>query len=149
MQVGLHAQIRKAVRPGSGLGSSASSAVSAAYAYYQLFVRSIQSMDGAHSPQSANSPQSAHNDEINRVPTQEDVLEWAMHGEEFASGTRHADNLAPCLMGGITLVRTGPPLQITPLRIPDLYVVVLHPDCTIRTAEARSILPQELSLKLS
>jgi homoserine kinase len=141
MTGGLHAQIRKAVRPGSGLGSSASSAVAAAYAYYELFLRSVQSLPDAQSLQSLNWHSGMP------LPTQDDILEWAMCGEEFASGTRHADNLAPCFIGGITLVRTVPSLQITPLRIPDLFVVVLHPNCTIRTEAARSILPQEISLK--
>lgn len=153
MEGGLHAQIRKAVRPGSGLGSSASSAASAAYAYYELFIRGVQNQDDAngrsdtHVRADTHSLQSAGYRENRLMPNQNDVMEWAMSGEEFASGTRHADNLAPCLYGGITLVQTGPPLQITPLRIPDLYVVVLHPECIIRTAEARNILPKQISLQ--
>ena len=75
---------------------------------------------------------------------------WALVGaalaaEEKVSG-RHADNIAPALLGGIVLIRSLDPLDLVELPVPDeLWVVVARPDQRMRTADARSVLPDQIS----
>ena len=75
---------------------------------------------------------------------------WALVGaalaaEESVSG-RHADNIAPALLGGIVLIRSLDPLDLVELPVPDeLWVVLARPDQQLRTAEARSVLPAQIS----
>ena len=71
----------------------------------------------------------------------------AMSGEMLASGSRHADNAAPCIYGGFTLVRSTEPLDIVEIDFPTLFATVIHPQIEIKTAEARAILPKEVPLK--
>lgn len=69
----------------------------------------------------------------------------ALAAEESVSG-RHADNVAPALLGGIVLIRSLDPLDLVELPVPDeLWVVVARPDQRLRTAEARSVLPDQIS----
>jgi homoserine kinase len=69
----------------------------------------------------------------------------ALAAEESVSG-RHADNIAPALLGGIVLIRSLDPLDLVELPVPDeLWVVVARPDQRLRTAEARSVLPDQIS----
>src|SRR4029078_712586 len=64
----------------------------------------------------------------------------AMEGERAASGTPHADNVAPSVMGGIVLVRSYTPFEVIALPVPpDLHVAVVHPHCKVSTAEARRL----------
>ena len=63
-----------------------------------------------------------------------------MEGERAASGSAHADNVAPCLLGGFTLVRSYNPLDIISLDYPDsLYVSVVHPQIEIRTSDSKKL----------
>ena len=74
-----------------------------------------------------------------------DLLSAALDAEERVSG-RHADNIAPALLGGIVLIRSLDPLDLVELPVPDeLWVVVACPDQQLRTAEARSVLPANIS----
>jgi homoserine kinase len=69
----------------------------------------------------------------------------SLAAEESVSG-RHADNVAPSLLGGIVLIRSLEPLDLVELPVPEeLWVVVARPDQRMRTAEARSVLPGEVS----
>ena len=69
----------------------------------------------------------------------------ALAAEESVSG-RHADNIAPALLGGIVLIRSLDPLDLVELPVPDeLWVVLARPDQRLRTAEARSVLPAQIS----
>ncbi len=70
-----------------------------------------------------------------------------MYGEEVASGSRHADNIAPCIYGGFTLVRSHDPVDIIPIAAPPLHVTVLHPQIEIKTSEARGILKKKVAMK--
>ena len=76
-----------------------------------------------------------------------ELVDLAMAGEALASGSRHADNLAPCIYGGFTLVRSTDPLDIVEIGFPPLYATVIHPQIEIKTSEARAILPKEVPLK--
>jgi homoserine kinase len=70
-----------------------------------------------------------------------------MNGEKLASGVKHADNIAPCILGGVSLIRSIYPLDIISLASPDLYVTVVHPQIEVRTSDARQILKKQVLLK--
>ncbi len=117
---GFNLVINKKIKPGSGLGSSAASAAGAVVAANHLL-----------------------NDHFSK----EDLVRFAMNGEKLASGVKHADNIAPCIYGGVTLIRSIFPLDIISLAAPALYVTVVHPQIEIKTADARQILRKEVQLK--
>lgn len=80
------------------------------------------------------------NELLGRPLAQRDVVLSAMEGERAASGTRHADNVAPSVMGGVVLVRSYTPFEVVSLPHPsDLHVSVVHPHCKVSTAEARKL----------
>ena len=118
--VGLELSINKQIKPGSGVGSSAASAAGAVAAANLLLQ--------------------------NRF-SKEDLVRFAMNGEKLASGVKHADNIAPCICGGVTLIRSIFPLDIVELNAPPLFVTIVHPQIEVRTADARSILKQQIQLK--
>lgn len=118
--IGFEVIIDKKIKPGSGLGSSAASAAGAAIAANMLLGTNL---------------------------TNEELIQFAMIGEKLASGVKHADNITPCIMGGVTLIRSIHPLDIVPLAAPDLFVTVVHPQIEVRTADARQILRQQVYLK--
>ena len=108
------------IYPGSGIGSSAASSAAAAYGMNELFGCPL---------------------------SEEEVVECAMEGENLASGGYHADNAAPAVMGGITLIRGYDPLEIIHLPIPgNFYVAVVHPRITVETKVAREILPKAVPM---
>ena len=112
---------------GSGLGSSAASAVAGLFAANELLSR--------YEPEKALSK---------RV----DLLPYAMEGERLACGSAHADNVAPALMGGFVLVRSYEPLDVITIPAPlSLWVTVIHPQVEVQTRDARSILRKQISLK--
>ncbi len=117
---GVEVEITKHIKPGSGIGSSAASSGGAVVAANRLL-----------------------GDRFSKL----ELVEFAMEGEKLASGSRHADNVAPCIFGGFTLVRSTYPLDIVSLDFPLLFVTVIHPQIEIKTAEARAILPKEVPLK--
>lgn len=118
--VGLKLTINKQIKPGSGLGSSAASAAGAVAGANYL---------------------------LNHFFSKEDLVQFAMNGEKVASGVKHADNITPCLYGGVTLIRSIHPLDIVTLNAPPLYVTVVHPQIEVRTSDARQILRKEVLLK--
>lgn len=118
--VGFELTICKHIKPGSGVGSSAASAAGAVAAANRLL-----------------------NDRFSK----EDLVRFAMNGEKLASGVKHADNIAPCIYGGVTLIRSIFPLDIIELTAPPLYVTIVHPQIEVRTSDARGILKQQVLLK--
>lgn len=117
---GFHLISKKIIKPGSGIGSSAASAAGVVVAANHL---------------------------LGNKYSKQQLVEFAMYGEEVASGSQHADNIAPAIYGGITLIRNNHPLDIIPIDYPELYVTILHPQIEVKTADARNILPKEISLK--
>src|SRR5688572_26489288 len=82
----------------------------------------------------------AANEILGRPLSPRDVVLSAMEGECAASGTPHADNVAPSVMGGVVLVRSYDPFEIVQLPVPEeLRVAVVHPHCQVSTAEARRL----------
>ncbi len=118
--VGFEVEINKKIKPGSGIGSSAASAVGAVVAANHLLDERFSKLE---------------------------LAEFALAGEFVASQGRHADNVAPCLFGGFVLVRSVNPLDIIQLDFPKLFATVIHPQIEIKTSTARAILPKDVSLK--
>lgn len=117
---GVALTIRKGLPLSSGLGGSAASAVAAVVAVDALF--------GARLPLDV-------------------LLACAFEGERLGAGSAHADNIAPCLYGGLVLVRRADPPDIVRLPVPaDLAAVVVHPDLEIETAKARALLGTSVPL---
>ncbi|MBX3296357.1 MAG: homoserine kinase [Acidobacteria bacterium] len=116
---GVEIVIEKAIKPGSGIGSSGASSSGAVVAVNWL-------LDEKFPPAK--------------------LIEFAMEGERLASGSRHADNVAPCIIGGFVLVRSIDPVDVVRLDFPPLFATVIHPQIEIRTAEARAVLPELVPL---
>ncbi|HRI02447.1 MAG TPA: homoserine kinase [Pyrinomonadaceae bacterium] len=117
---GFEVEITKHIKPGSGIGSSSASSCGAVVAANRLL-----------------------GDRFSKL----ELVDFAMAGEMLASGTRHADNVAPSIYGGFTLVRSVDPLDIVEIDFPALFATVIHPQIEIKTAEARAILPKDVPLK--
>jgi len=118
--IAFEVRINKLIKPGSGVGSSAASSAGAVVGANHL---------------------------LGDIFSKDDLVRFAMNGEKVASGVKHADNIAPCIFGGVTLVRSIFPLEIIALPSPQLYVTIVHPQIEVRTADARSILKQNIQLK--
>jgi len=75
------------------------------------------------------------------------LIPYAMEGELIASGAVHADNIAPALLGGFTLIRGYDPLDIKHIPYPDdLWCTVVHPQLEIKTMESRKLIPKEIPM---
>ena len=118
---GFEIEIYKNIKPGSGIGSSAASAAGAVFGINEL---------------------------LGKPFTRKELVEFAMKGEAIASGSEHADNVAPAILGGITLVRSSAPLDIIKIESPsDLYATVIHPQIELKTSEMRAVLQPMIPLK--
>ncbi len=121
VEEGVDLVLHKGLPQGSGLGSSAASAVAAAFAVNELFERPL---------------------------TKEELILPATLAEEEVSGGFFADNTAPALLGGATLTRSCLPLDVTRLgSIENLVIILVTPDIVILTKEAREMLPETVSMK--
>ncbi len=118
--IGFSVKLNKRIKPGSGIGSSAASAAGVVVAANAM---------------------------LNNRFSNDELIQFAMHGEKVASGVKHADNIAPCILGGITLIRAIHPLDIVALPAPDLFVSIVHPQIEVKTADARSVLKTRVELK--
>ena len=118
--LGFNISINKMIKPGSGLGSSAASSAGAVAGANYL---------------------------MGNIFSNEGLVRFAMNGEKIAGGVKHADNVTPCIYGGITLVRSVFPLDIIRVNAPELYVTIVHPQIEVRTSDARQILRKEVKLK--
>lgn len=120
-EFGFEIEIYKHIKAGSGIGSSAASSAGAVFGINEL---------------------------LGRPFTRVELVKFAMQGEKLASGNAHADNVAPALLGGFTLVRSSNPLDIIKIDSPsELYATVVHPQIELKTSDARSVLKQTVSLK--
>lgn len=118
---GFEIEIYKKIKPGSGIGSSSASASGAVFAMNEL---------------------------LGKPYNKTQLSAFAMKGEAVASGSEHADNIAPGIFGGFTLIKSNQPLKILELPTPTyLFATVIHPQIEVKTAEARNILPKNIPLK--
>lgn len=115
---GIDIVLHKKMPLGSGLGSSAASAVAAIFAINEL---------------------------MSRPKTIQELLPFSMEGERIACGAAHADNVAPSLFGGFVLIRSYDPLDAIKLPTPDdLFATLIHPQIEVKTKDAREILRREI-----
>jgi homoserine kinase len=118
---GFEIEIYKNIKPGSGIGSSAASAAGAVFGINEL---------------------------LGKPFNRKELVEFAMKGEAIASGSEHADNVAPAILGGITLVRSSAPLDIIKIESPsELFATVIHPQIELKTSEMRAVLQPMIPLK--
>jgi homoserine kinase len=118
---GFDIEIYKKIKAGSGIGSSSASAAGAVFGINEL---------------------------LGKPFSRKELVQFAMKGEALASGSEHADNVAPCLLGGFTVVRSSTPLDIIKIESPkDLYATVIHPQIELKTSEMRAVLQPMVSLK--
>lgn len=117
---GFEIEIYKQIKAGSGIGSSAASSTGAVWAMNELLDRPYSALE---------------------------LVKFAMEGERLASGVAHADNVAPALFGGFTLVRSYAPLDIISIPSPnELYATVIHPQIEVKTSDSRKILKTKITL---
>ena len=118
---GFRIDIDKKIKPGSGIGSSAASAAGAVFAVNFLMGEPF---------------------------SRKELIQFAMAGEALASGAKHADNLAPVLLGGFTLVRSNKSLDVIKLPSPpDLVATIIHPKIELKTIHSRAILNKTIPLE--
>ncbi len=117
---GFEIELTKGVKPGSGIGSSAASSAAAVVAANEL---------------------------LGNPFTRKELVEFAMEGERCATGVAHADNVAPSICGGFTLVRSYTPLDIIKIDSPsELWATVIHPQLEVKTRDARRVLKSGIDL---
>ncbi len=114
-------ELHKKMALGSGLGSSAASAVASVFALNEILGK----------PLSKN-----------------ELLPFALEGEKLTcGGTPHADNVSACLMGGFIIVRSLNPMDVINIDTPpNLYSTIIHPHFEINTADTRKILRKQILL---
>src|SRR5690606_19097624 len=118
---GMEVELVKGLPLGSGMGSSAASAVAALVAANELLGNPYEKID---------------------------LLPFAMEAEAIACGAGHADNVAPALLGGVVLIRGYDPLDVIGLNVPSgLYCTILHLHLEVNTSDSTSVLRKNVSLK--
>ena len=118
---GFEIEINKKIKPGSGIGSSAASSAGTVWAMNYL---------------------------LGNPFSKTELVKFAMEGERLASDVAHADNVAPALFGGFTLVRSYSPLDVITIPAPsELYVTIIHPQIEIKTSDSRKILKTTISME--
>jgi homoserine kinase len=117
---GVELKLKKGIPHCAGLGSSAASAAAGAFAANYLYGNKLK---------------------------KEDLILPATKAEECVSGF-HADNTAPSLLGGATLIGYAEKLDIIKIGLIDgLKVILVTPEIGIPTREARRILPKKIPMK--
>lgn len=117
---GFDFRIAKGVIAGSGLGSSGSSATAGVFAINEL---------------------------LGQPYTRQELIKFAAVGEQIASRQVHYDNVAPSMLGGFTVVKSSKPLEILQVDVPKtLYLAIARPNVVIKTAEAKQILGDSISI---
>lgn len=118
---GFEIEINKIIKPGSGIGSSAASSAGTVWGMNQLLGNPFSELE---------------------------LVAFAMQGEKLASLVAHADNVAPALFGGFTLVRSYDPLDVVAVHTPkELFATVIHPQIEVKTADSRKVLKTSISLQ--
>ena len=120
-QIGVEIDLIKHMPIGSGLGSSSASTVAGLFAINSLLGNPL---------------------------TKEELMPYCVEGERLACGHGHADNVAPALLGGITLIRGYEPLDIINLPVADeLYAGIVYPQVSVPTRDARQLIKNKVALK--
>ncbi len=117
-EYGFTMTIKKGMKPGSGIGSSAASSVGGALAMAALMGVRDESL----------------------------ILEAAAMGEELITGARHFDNVAAALHGGFTVVSDARKRTILRIKPPNFQIVVVLPEVSVETRKARAVLPKSVPM---
>ncbi len=115
---GFSMTIRKGMKPGSGLGSSAASSAGGALAMATLL----------------------------GVRDKAVILEASAMGEELVAGSRHFDNVSAAIYGGFTVVSDLKTRTIIQIRPPRFQIIVALPEISVETRRAREILPTSIAI---
>ncbi|MBS0364785.1 MAG: homoserine kinase [Proteobacteria bacterium] len=117
---GFTVEIDKGIALGSGLGGSAASAVAAVVAANALLPGPCAQIE---------------------------LLKFAMAGEAVASGSRHVDNIAASLYGGLVLTVGIDEPRVKQIPVPPgIRAVIVHPHMVLATSKARAILKRSVEL---
>ncbi len=117
LRYGFELELEKGIALGSGLGGSAASCVAALVAANAL---------------------------LDTPLPREALYRFALDGESVSSGSRHGDNVAPMLLGGVVMATAT---QMIALPVPDwLHCAVAHPDQVLETRHARAALAEPYPL---
>lgn len=120
-EIGVEIELTKHMPIGSGLGSSSASTVAGLFAINHLLGNPL---------------------------TKDELMPFCVEGERLACGHGHADNVAPALMGGITLIRGYDPLDVIKLPVPEeLYAGIVFPQVDVPTRDARQLIKEKVLLK--
>ncbi len=120
-ELGVEIELTKHMPIGSGLGSSSASTVAGLFAINNLLGNPLSKAE---------------------------LMPFCVEGERLACGHGHADNVAPALMGGITLIRGYNPLDVIKLPVPDeLYAGIVFPQVDVPTRDARQLIKEKVLLK--
>ena len=119
--IGIDIELHKKMPIGSGLGSSSASTVAGLFAINTL---------------------------MDNLLTAQELVPFAMKGEELACGYGHADNVAPAILGGFVLIRSYEPLDVISLPFPEeLYAAIVYPEVDVPTKDARQMIRSKVLLK--
>ena len=118
---GFKIEINKGIKPGSGIGSSAASSAGTVFAINQLLDSHFSQLD---------------------------LIKFSMEGEKYVSGSYHADNVAPIILGGISLVRSTDKIDVVKLPSPkDLEVIIVRPNIEIKTSDSRKVVKKKVKIE--
>lgn len=121
LDVGVEIELHKKMPIGSGLGSSSASTVAGLFAINNLMGNPL---------------------------TLQELIPFAMKGEELACGYGHADNVAPALLGGFVLIRSYDPLDVISLPTPpNMFAAIVYPEVDVPTKDARQMIRSKVLLK--
>ena len=120
LDFGFNISIKKGIPLCGGLGSSAATAAGVAYGINKL---------------------------IGNQLSENEVIKYALEGEKLTSDSPHADNIAPCITGGLLIIKSTNPLELIKVKTGNMYFSIIHPDVKIDTKTARRILPTKVYLK--
>ncbi len=122
-EFGVEIEMSKGIKPGSGIGSSAASSAGTVFAMNKL---------------------------LGEPASKDELIDFAMDGEKFVSGTAIPDNVSPLIYGGFTLTRSINPIDVIKLPVPDeLVAVIIHPQIEIKTVHSREVLKKHVSMELA
>ena len=122
LNFGFNIKIKKGIPLCGGLGSSAATSAGVVFAINKLLSSNLSDID---------------------------LLKYALEGEKVSVSNPHADNIAPCLFGGMIIIRDTNSLDISKVPINNFYFAIIHPDIKISTEVARNILPSSIKLDLA
>lgn len=119
LDFGFNISIKKGIPLCGGLGSSAATAAGVVYGI---------------------------NEFLDKKMSFNTMIKYALEGEKLSSNSPHADNIGPCLSGGLVLIRDTKSLDIINIPTKELFFAIVHPDVKVDTKTARKILPNKVNL---